>query len=376
MLTLIIPAFNEQKYLPRVLRTLNNQTDTDFTLLLVDNLSTDNTKAIMQNFAQNSNIKKVRVISVNKIGKINAMRVAIKDAKQHGATVVAASDADALFSKNWTKRVKDTIAKNPKADFGFSNELFNRKELKHHPNFLMALDQFTAWRNHMRTKVGGYVIMNNAWYKISAFEAVGGFDDSWTQSEDTLLTLRFISHGYHGIYFKAPVIVSSRRLLDKDNMQKWCLEESYRDFITVGDGITWKPIRFTSNTKQSDVSVELMNLASTIKSKRIMRRLLILSFFESSNKNTIKRRLKRFFKKTNAELLIEEWIGNLPMLQKEFSKYSELKDQYETLNQHLKDNYQEIISVGGKVIEHCLHKNSICPINKGVHDYAQEQAIF
>ncbi|MDA1196628.1 MAG: glycosyltransferase [Nanoarchaeota archaeon] len=46
MLSIIIPTFNEEKYLPKLLGSLKSQTFSDFEIIVADNHSTDTTKAI------------------------------------------------------------------------------------------------------------------------------------------------------------------------------------------------------------------------------------------------------------------------------------------------------------------------------------------
>lgn len=368
MITLIIAAYNEEKYLNRTLRSLESQEDKNFDIILVDNASVDKTLEIMSQYAKDS-VLTVTIISESKIGKLNALKTAIQYAKNNTSEILAFSDADALFSKTWSKKVNKSIQNNPDKDFGFSNEIFNKQELKNFPNFISAMDQFTKWRDLMRTKVGGYMIMNNCWVKTKSFDQAGGFDDSWTQSEDTLLTLKLISHGYKGVYFKAPVIVSSRRLLDKNNMGKWCLEESYREFVNIGNGSTWKPIRELSHTKHQDISRSLLNNTVNIKSMRIMRRLLILSFFEKNTDNEIRGNLKKFFRNTIIESDINMWLNGLSFLEQKFSHLPEIKERYEAFNQYLKEEQPDIIEKGGKIIRLLFETKIISNNNSQIKDH-------
>jgi glycosyltransferase involved in cell wall biosynthesis len=50
MLSVIIPAFNEEKFLPRCLESLKNQKFKDFEIIVVDNNSTDKTAEIAKKF--------------------------------------------------------------------------------------------------------------------------------------------------------------------------------------------------------------------------------------------------------------------------------------------------------------------------------------
>jgi len=50
MISVIIPVFNEEKFLPRCLESLKNQKFKDFEIIVVDNNSTDKTAEIAKKF--------------------------------------------------------------------------------------------------------------------------------------------------------------------------------------------------------------------------------------------------------------------------------------------------------------------------------------
>jgi glycosyltransferase involved in cell wall biosynthesis len=47
--SIVIPAFNEEKFLPRCLESLKNQDFKDFEIIVVDNNSPDKTAALQKN---------------------------------------------------------------------------------------------------------------------------------------------------------------------------------------------------------------------------------------------------------------------------------------------------------------------------------------
>ena len=49
MISIIIPAFNEEKYLPKLLITLSKQTFTNFEVIVVDGNSEDKTQLEQRN---------------------------------------------------------------------------------------------------------------------------------------------------------------------------------------------------------------------------------------------------------------------------------------------------------------------------------------
>ena len=50
MLSIVIPTFNEEKYLPRLLKSIERQTFRDYEVIVADNDSSDSTRAIAKSF--------------------------------------------------------------------------------------------------------------------------------------------------------------------------------------------------------------------------------------------------------------------------------------------------------------------------------------
>ncbi len=58
MVSIIIPAFNAEKYIEETLDSILQQTYTDFEIILVDDGSEDNTIKIMQNYQTGKSAQK------------------------------------------------------------------------------------------------------------------------------------------------------------------------------------------------------------------------------------------------------------------------------------------------------------------------------
>lgn len=99
-LWVVIPAFNEEKSIGATLRRLEQQTDTDFTLLVVDNASTDGTAEVVRSFPD------VQLISEAQKGTGAAADTGIRHAILNGATHIARTDADCLPDDGWITAVR------------------------------------------------------------------------------------------------------------------------------------------------------------------------------------------------------------------------------------------------------------------------------
>lgn len=72
---IVTPTFNRAKTLPRLIESLEQQTSKDFTWLIIDDGSTDNTKELITSYQANSNIN-IRYVRTENQGKSRALNLA------------------------------------------------------------------------------------------------------------------------------------------------------------------------------------------------------------------------------------------------------------------------------------------------------------
>lgn len=88
-ISVILPFFNAEKTLEAAVKSILNQTFSDFELLLIDNCSTDESFSIAQNLAKKDH--RIRLISEEKSGVANAMNCGLENAQ---GKFIARMDAD------------------------------------------------------------------------------------------------------------------------------------------------------------------------------------------------------------------------------------------------------------------------------------------
>ncbi|MEV5407276.1 glycosyltransferase [Thermopolyspora sp. NPDC052614] len=98
-LWVIVPAYNEAAGIATTLRALAEQDDKDFTLLVVDNGSTDGTAEIVRDLG-------VQVITEPRKGTGAASDTGMRHAIAHGATHLARTDADCLPRRDWVRNIR------------------------------------------------------------------------------------------------------------------------------------------------------------------------------------------------------------------------------------------------------------------------------
>jgi len=100
-ISVVIPVYNEEKYIDQCLSMLNKQIVKADEIIIVDNNCTDKTIRIAKKF-------NVRIIEEKKQGMIFARNKGFNSAK---GDIVARTDADAIPPKNWVKKIKNNFKK-------------------------------------------------------------------------------------------------------------------------------------------------------------------------------------------------------------------------------------------------------------------------
>jgi len=167
MISIVIPARNEEKLLPDCLRSLRNQTyQGNFEIIVVDNGSTDRTNAIAQKFG-------ARVIPANEVKSVFYARQIGADAAQ--GDIIVQADADTIYPAPWLQRIADRFAANPKP-VAVAGRFFYRE------NFTWAWIELFA-RNILNilftTFFGQPLFVSGATFAFRrrAFVAAGGYRD-------------------------------------------------------------------------------------------------------------------------------------------------------------------------------------------------------
>jgi len=103
-ISVVIPAYNEEKYLAECLASFQNQSFKSFELIVVDNNSTDRTAEIAKSFG-------ARIVHETVQGMIPARERGFREAL---APIIARTDADTLVPPNWLEIIYSTFQSHPK----------------------------------------------------------------------------------------------------------------------------------------------------------------------------------------------------------------------------------------------------------------------
>jgi len=181
-ISVVIPAYNEEKYLGRCLWALSNQNypRSLYEVIVVDNGSTDSTAGIARSYG-------ARVIQEGRKG--------IARARQRGAQaargeIIAFTDADTAVPPHWLARIVAHFAADPSLGgvYGpvyFSDGRPHEKIIMKYPvTWMLALSNRVR-----RTCCAGsnFAVRKDAFWKIGGFN---GFDGTGLMGEDVYLSLR------------------------------------------------------------------------------------------------------------------------------------------------------------------------------------------
>jgi len=104
--SIVIPVYNEQNYLPTCLEAIARQTVKPFEVIVVDNNSTDDTRVVAEQFSF------VKVIRESRQGVVYARDHGFNAAR---GEIIGRIDADTILSPDWVATVEQVFA-DPRVD--------------------------------------------------------------------------------------------------------------------------------------------------------------------------------------------------------------------------------------------------------------------
>ncbi|MEU5540703.1 glycosyltransferase [Streptomyces sp. NPDC020362] len=106
----VVPAYNEEAGIEATLAALASQTDTGFTLVVVDNASTDTTADLVRRFAATAPLP-VHLVSEDEPGTGAAADTGFRYAIGQGAQLLVRTDADCLPGGDWIAAARAEFAR-------------------------------------------------------------------------------------------------------------------------------------------------------------------------------------------------------------------------------------------------------------------------
>jgi glycosyltransferase involved in cell wall biosynthesis len=199
LISVIIPTWNEAKYLGPCIRAINSQTYSNFEVIVVDTGSTDGTQEICKSAAWHVHQLFNPCISVARA----------EGCAQSRGEVIVSTDADTIVSSHWLSTIARTM-NTPGVVATYGPVLF--VEGVSHPcyGFINILARLFFGICHFAGKDHG--IGSNFAIRKSAYRAVGGYNLTLHTAEDVDLSYRAQRVGRMIYDPKLLVYTSNRRL--------------------------------------------------------------------------------------------------------------------------------------------------------------------
>lgn len=179
-LSIVVPAYNEEKYIADCLKSLTRQvTEFPYEVIVVDNSSTDRTRDIVKKFPT------VTLISEQAKGYGEAARTGVRIAK---ADLIAMTDADTRVNPQWVQNYVSAYRNEPDVvAFGGTYEYYDGP---------LAVQGFVKLFNLLSPRlITRYLCGMNMSFRRSAYDAIGGFETGVNLQADQLLGLKLARYG-------------------------------------------------------------------------------------------------------------------------------------------------------------------------------------
>jgi glycosyltransferase involved in cell wall biosynthesis len=209
--SVVIPAYNEEKYVHRTLRSLRKQVFTDFEVIVKDGGSHDQTVKIAKKFAD-------KVVSVPDSSAADARNQGARYAK---GEILVFTDADTSLPSGTLERFNQLM----------NNEQVVGASCRKVPQTRSLLDrllyEFVNLSTFVSCKMGlGGAHGNCMLVRRSVFEQVGGFNPDIIVAEEQDLVRRALKFGRYVFLLDSCVFENPRRL------RQWGRLRLYRAWFT------------------------------------------------------------------------------------------------------------------------------------------------
>jgi glycosyltransferase involved in cell wall biosynthesis len=226
--SVLIPAYNEEKYIYRTLAALVAQDYPDYEIIIADNASSDRTAFVVQQFINQQPVSAVRIKLVHE--ERRGTNFARESARQQASgQIIAQMDADCVPAANWLRKGVTALTKNRQRvavtgpydyfDGGSRMRFFSLASQKLIYPFISDMVQFS--------RRGAILIGGNAFIYAGILEKAGGYNTAFTFYGDDVELGNQLSRFGHVAYIPGLVQQSSSRRYQANGF--WEVNKKYQD---------------------------------------------------------------------------------------------------------------------------------------------------
>ncbi len=203
-ISLVIPSFNEEKYIGECLKNALQNGKELFEIIVVNNASTDNTESVAKFFSNNySNIK---IVNEPRKGLTKARQRGLLEAR---GNIIAYTDADTKMPNDWVKKINKYFEKDGKT------VCVSGPYIYYDQSFIGKILVWIYWlfAYIMYFLVGYMAVGGNFAVRKEALLKIGGFDQNISfYGEDTDIARRLSKVGKVKFFLNLYMYTSARRL--------------------------------------------------------------------------------------------------------------------------------------------------------------------
>jgi len=207
--SIVIPAYNEERFIGRCLESCINQTSAPDEIIVVNNRSTDNTVSIARRYREQNPHIDIRILDQNDYQGIVPTR-------NHGynnarSDIIGRTDADAIPAHNWIEAIRRRF-KDPDVDAATGPCTYDMPMR----GVILSLDRMLRER-HCNEKNERFLLGLNMAIRTRAWEAVRHLTQLDLENElheDIDLALTLFENGFEIVFEPSMVVTTSGRRVD------------------------------------------------------------------------------------------------------------------------------------------------------------------
>lgn len=202
-ISLVIPAYNEEKYITECLKSVSEYGGNLFEIIVVNNASTDNTENVIRSFAKD--YPNIKIVNEPKKGLTKARQRGLEEAR---GDIIAYTDADTKMPEGWVEKINKYFERDQKTvcvsgPYIYYDQSFIGK-------LLVWIYWFFAYIIYLF--VGYMAVGGNFAARKSALLKIGGFDENISfYGEDTDVARRLSRVGKVKFTLNLYMYTSARR---------------------------------------------------------------------------------------------------------------------------------------------------------------------
>lgn len=215
--SVIIPAYNEEKVIQQCLQSLVDQTFESYEVIIIDDASTDQTKSIIQGFVSQYPDQ----IKLREYGKVGPGKARNLTAYQSDAEFLVFTDADCYAEPDWIGQIIGSFISDEIGSVGGphfappDSSPFQMKLESFFKSLPSAIDFYKG--SSSETRETNHNPLCNVAYRRDIFMRLRGFREDLFPGEDVELDQRVIREGYRILYNPQAIVYHHR----PENVSQW-----------------------------------------------------------------------------------------------------------------------------------------------------------